>query len=81
MCGTTMWLLSHLAKLLALVVWYERPQVLETRIYRLHSSSLVRVGDLPAHPFLMLHGNAHLRRPVAHHDGRESGWRRIHTFL
>lgn len=61
---------------------YKRTQILETRVYRLHSAPLVRVGDLPAHPFLVLHVGVYLRRPMAHHDRRQSARRRrIHAFL
>lgn len=73
--------ISHLAEFLALVVRYERSQVLETRVYRLHPAPLVGVGNLPTHPFLVLHCGAHLRRPMAYHDRRESGRRWIHALL
>lgn len=72
----------YLTEFLALVVRYERTQVLETRVYRLHSPPLVGVGDLPAHPFLVFHVGIYLRRSMAHHDRRKSARRRgIHAFL
>lgn len=71
----------HLAEFLSLVVRYERPQILETRVYRLHTTSLVGVGDLPAHSFFVLHANGHLGRPMANHNRCKTRWRWIHSFL
>lgn len=39
------------------------PQALEPSVYALHAPSLVAVGDLPAHPLLVL----------VHHDAADAG--------
>jgi len=73
--------MPHLAEFLSLVMRDQCPQVLETRVYRLHSAPLIGVGDFPAHSLLVFHCGTHLGRPMANYDGCESGRRRIHTFL
>lgn len=51
---------THLAELLALVVWQQVAQTLESCIDALHPSSLVAVGDLSPHLLVVQHHAATL---------------------